>query len=326
MANSTRTHRPSSPCLTAALHYATELGWTVFPAELPSKHPHKKAEFSNGNRWGATDDRKQIERDFRKWPSAAVCIPTGIGNGFFVIEADTLAGHGVDGITNLQNLIAGREWPDTARARSPSGSIHYYFAYPYAGRVRTRTGKNAIVPGVDLLGDGAMVVAPPSVKPDVGEYVWEKRGAIKHGPQWLLDLVIKEDIRRRSTTDDDIEINVDKVVAALDAATNCDLEENDWFRIIAAAYRGSAGHDEAYAAVERWSKKSSKHRDNRTKYRWEAFHAIPPTRVSPATLYWHADQTAPGWREAFVEQAFAVLRQEYAAAVAAASKKGARDA
>lgn len=321
MANSTRT---VNPCLAAALAYA-KFGWTVFPAELPSKHPCKAAIYSNGKRWGATDDPKQIKRDFEKWPDAAVCIPTGIENGFFVVEADTLAGHGVDGITNLQNLIAGREWPETRMVRSPSGSAHYYFMYPHSGRVRNRTGKTAIVPGVDVLGDGGMVVAPPSVKPDAGEYILENRAKIKHAPQWLLDIVTKEDTHKRSAVDDDIEINVDKVVAALNAATNDDLDEDLWYKIMAAAYRGSDGHAEAYEAFLRWSRQSPKHRDKRTKERWRAFDARPPRDIGPGTLYAHANDTAPGWREAMLEEALASLKEEYAAAIAAATAKGARD-
>ena len=315
----------TNPCLQAALAYA-KFGWTVFPAELPSKHPHKAAKYSrSGNRWGATNDSKQITRDFEKWPDAAVCIPTGIENDFFVVEADTPEGHDVDGIANLQTLINGREWPETRTVRSPSGSLHYYFMYPYAGRVRTRTGKIAIVPGVDVLGDGGMVVAPPSVKPSAGEYVLEKRAEIKHAPQWLLDLVTKEEKRKHSTADDDFEVNVDIVVEALNAMTNDNVDEDLWYKLMAAAWRGSAGHDEAYRAFVRWSARSHKHDPRRTRERWQSFNSRPPRDIGPGTLYAHANKTAPGWRDAMIARDLADLARQYAADVAAAKAKGGRD-
>jgi hypothetical protein len=324
MAKDTRT-AAQDKTLNAALRYAG-LGYTVFPAELPSKHPCKAGRFSNGERWGATKDLKQIERDFKKWPDAAVCIPTGIENGFFVVEADTPEGHDVDGIANLQKLIDGREWPETRMARSPTGSIHYYFAYPDQGRIRNRTGEYAIAPGVDVLGEGGMVVCPPSLKPDVGEYIWLNGNGFEQAPQWLLNLVIIKKRKRSAIEDDDIEINVDKVIAALKAATNDNVCEDLWYKIMAAAWRGSNGDQDAYNAFVEWSGRSPKHRARRTKDRWEAFEAEPPRDIGPGTLYAHANATAPGWREAMLAEAMATLLKQYAADVAASKAKGGSNA
>jgi hypothetical protein len=80
--------------LDAALRYATELNFAVFPVPPGTKKSHKSKKHSNGINWGATSDVEQIKRDFKKWPNANVGIPTGIENGFFVIDADTVEGHG----------------------------------------------------------------------------------------------------------------------------------------------------------------------------------------------------------------------------------------
>ena len=64
----------------------------------------KAARYSNGANWGKTRDPDEIESDFTRWPDANVGIPTGVENGIFVVEADTVAGHGVDGIASLQAL------------------------------------------------------------------------------------------------------------------------------------------------------------------------------------------------------------------------------
>ena len=45
-----------------------------------------------------TRDLAEIEADFKKWPDATSALPTGEVNGFWVVEADTEEGHGVDGV------------------------------------------------------------------------------------------------------------------------------------------------------------------------------------------------------------------------------------
>src|SRR5271163_1278003 len=80
-----------------ALYYAN-LGWSVFPAPPGKKKSHKKAEYSNGRKWGMTKDAEEIRRDFNKFEDANVGVVCGTPSGIFVVEADTLEGHDVDGI------------------------------------------------------------------------------------------------------------------------------------------------------------------------------------------------------------------------------------
>jgi Primase C terminal 2 (PriCT-2) len=120
------------------------------------------------------------------------------------------------------------------------------------------------------------------------------------------------------------------VIAALNAATNDDIDEELWVRIMASAFVGSAGDVEAYKAFVEWSKKSNKHDPRRTWERWRYYERNPPRKIGPGTLYLHANETAPGWREAYVNEAFESLRADYAAGIAAAKAKpssnGGRDA
>lgn len=110
----------------AALTYAAR-SWPVFPVDPETKKPLKSAKHSNGKRWGATTDPKAIRRDFKKWPNACIGIPTGEATGFFVLDIDTDAGHGVDGIASLAQLEATYgHLPQTLMVESPSGSLHYY--------------------------------------------------------------------------------------------------------------------------------------------------------------------------------------------------------
>jgi hypothetical protein len=81
--------------LESALAYAAK-GWKVFPAPPGSKKSYKSEKHSGGRKWGMTSDADEIRADFTRWSNAGIGIPTGAVNGIVVIDADTIAGHGVD--------------------------------------------------------------------------------------------------------------------------------------------------------------------------------------------------------------------------------------
>jgi len=288
----------SLSCLDAALRYATELDFIVFPAPIGKKKSHKSAKFSNGVNWGATSDPAQICRDFKKWPDANVGIPTGTENGFFVVEADTKEGHNVDGITNLQALIDAHEpLPETRRACSPSGSIHYYFRFPDG--VKIKNSASELAPGVDVRGEGGMVVAPPSVKPGVGSYEWLNEADIADAPQWLLDLVIDKGDARVASAEPQPQADPTLVAMALAVIPNNDLGWEQWNNIGLATWRATGGSDAGFAAFDAWSKKSKKYNldpDSTTTERWTHYPSSPPTEIGAGTLFHMADEASPGWR------------------------------
>ena len=176
----------------AALGYAT-MGWHVFPVPPGTKSSHKSAEHSNGCRWGATTDPAEIRRDWRRWPKANVGITCGPDSGLFVIEADTVDGHGIDGVGNFAALIAQHGGlPATIEVVSPTGSKHFYFRWPEGEDIRNSTGQ--IAPGVDVRGNGGMVLGVPSVRPDGGTYRWGNPPPLfdlADCPEWLLILCRK---------------------------------------------------------------------------------------------------------------------------------------
>jgi len=170
-----------SAILDAMLLYARN-GFHVFPAPPGKKKGVLAAEFSDGIRWGASNDERAIRRNFRtavellkgRIPNIGILT----GSGFFVLEADTLAGHGVDRIAALEALERQHgKLPETRTGESPSGSPHYYFRHPPGIKI---SGGKPIAPGVDVCGGGQMVIAPPSIGPIArdteifGQYWWRK--------------------------------------------------------------------------------------------------------------------------------------------------------
>jgi hypothetical protein len=183
-----------APLVEHALGYANR-GWHVFPLKLREKVSHKSAAHSDGRKWGQTIDADEIGRDFRQWPDANIGIVTGEASGFFVVETDTADGHGegVDGAAELAKLEAKHgALPATREAISPSGSVHRYFKHP---GFKIKNSASLIGAGIDVRGDGGMVVGPPSVKLGKGVYSWRNGLPIVDAPPWMLDRIVAGKVR-----------------------------------------------------------------------------------------------------------------------------------
>jgi hypothetical protein len=214
------------PMLAAALDYAMR-GWDVFPADTSldektgkfRKKSFKAAQYSNGASWGKTRDPAQIRRDFARWPEASIGLPTGRDNGFFVVETDTKAGHASlekDGDASLRVLEEKYgALPPTLMAESPSGSRHRYFSWPKGVVIRNST--STIAPGIDVRGDGGMVIAPPSVRDD-GVYRWLNDNNIADAPQWLIDLACRPASRGSRTSNGAGQFDEQKIAVASEFA------------------------------------------------------------------------------------------------------------
>jgi hypothetical protein len=182
------------PIIDAALHLAS-VGWTIFPAPPGEKKSYKSAAYSDGRPWGATKDADEIRRDFDNWPNANIGIPTGAINSVFVIDIDRK--NDKDGFASLAALEADHgPLPDTLQVESPSGSVHFYFKHP---GFPISTKASPFAPGIDVRGDGGMVIAPPSIKPGAGAYKWRNSLPIAAAPQWLLDLVKTDTAKRKES-------------------------------------------------------------------------------------------------------------------------------
>jgi hypothetical protein len=290
-------------CLNEALRDASERDWFVFPADLSdgAKKSHKSAEFSkDGRRWGATKDPKQIRRDFKRWPEA-IGVPTGIDNGIFVAETDTIEGHSIDGRANLRMLEAkhGR-LPPTLMAVSPSGSIHHYFKHP-GGKIKSCT----IAPGVDIKGDGGMVIAPPSLRSD-GRYRWLNARPIADAPDWLIERV-RDDAPAQDRSNNGgekdpfeqwrFEAPIEKIVKTLAAISNNDAPWEKWNLVLMATFNASGRSLEGLMAAVTYSKRSGKYNARTTLEKWLGYFKSPPTNVGYGKLKYLADQDTPGWDE-----------------------------
>lgn len=129
------------------------------------KHPRVK-------RQAAIDATEQQWANWlQKWPGMNIGILTGSDTGVFVVDIDPRHGGG----KSLAALIEEHgELPTTASALTGGGGTHYLFRIPQGLTIRNSAGdENAtqgIAPGIDIRGDGGLIVVEPSTT--TGAYTW----------------------------------------------------------------------------------------------------------------------------------------------------------
>jgi hypothetical protein len=113
-----------------------------------------------------------------------ICLDCGKSK-VAVIDADSVEGHGVDGLTTLLDLeLKNGFLPETLMAQTPSGGRHYVFSDP-DGKMKSTAG--VLGPGVDTRGVGGMIVLAPSVVKGKGAYAWLNSLPKAKLPQWVID-------------------------------------------------------------------------------------------------------------------------------------------
>jgi hypothetical protein len=288
----------------AALVYI-KAGFEVFPSPPGTKKSYKSLKFSNGQPWGKTVEASEVRKDWARWKDANVCIATGPVSNCWVLEIDTKEGHDVDGAASLAALEEKHgKLPDTRQAISPSGSIHFYFRWSISsGNIINSTSKVGL--GIDVRGDGGMVVAPPSIKPSKvegepdGQYKWHNQHKILDAPEWLIELVrVKEEEPERTVQEP--QANLDLIRAAVVCIPNDERNWDRWNRLGMAMWRATSGHDDGFQIFNEWSKLNDSYNLTACRERWyDAYPKSPPDRIGAATLFYDAEQAHPGWREEY---------------------------
>lgn len=189
-------------CLAAAIEYAKR-GFRVFPLHSvrdgvctcqdwrdkndkgPCPTPGKHPRFRNWQE-RATCDLLAIEEFWWNHKGSNVGIATGAGSGVFVLDVDPKNG----GQESIEALVMKHGRIDTLQALTGSRGKHFYFAHP--GKP-VRNGVE-LLPGLDIRGDGGLVVAPPSIHVSGNRYEWDGLEEftdmpILPAPDWLLELI-----------------------------------------------------------------------------------------------------------------------------------------
>jgi len=104
----------------------------------------------------ATTDPATLKAWWTKWPMANVGIITGHTSGIVVLDIDD-----TDQVPALVRLLGLDEcfFLDTMTVETGSGGYRLYFK---SEMLLSKDNTGAVLPGVDFIGEGGYVVAPPS--------------------------------------------------------------------------------------------------------------------------------------------------------------------
>ena len=158
-----------------ALAYAGR--WPVFPCAAGKKPLVED--------WGnaASRSHRRIKEWWARWPGALIGVPTGRRSGLVVLDIDVKNGN--SGFDTLAGLgLAGL--PETPMSHTPSGGLHVYFGCHPQAEIRNSVGEKGIGRGVDIRGEGGLVILPSAN----GGYAWDPHWnpstvAFHPAPFWL---------------------------------------------------------------------------------------------------------------------------------------------
>lgn len=175
-----------TPLLNAALRYAKR-GWHVIPVGAGTD---RKLPFIKNWTTEATTDEGRIRHWWLTYPDANVGIATGAKSGFWVVDVDLK-----NGVSGLDSLAArfGRRFDLDVKAclvgKTASGGFHLLFQWDPALPVRNG---QAVLPGVDIRGEGGQIVVAPSYRVIGGErcvYRWNDESLpISSITEWAREL------------------------------------------------------------------------------------------------------------------------------------------
>lgn len=153
--------------------------------DTPGKHP----DTLNGVK-DATKSSKTIKQWWADKSDANIGIATGNASGIIVLDIDPRNG-GNETLKRLKSELG--ELPATVTSNTGGGGKHLVFCYPNFPVRKDSAGK-LLGAGVDILSDGAIMVAPPSRHASGNSYRWAEGQSfddVKPAPlpdKWLAKL------------------------------------------------------------------------------------------------------------------------------------------
>ncbi len=220
----------------------------------PGKHP-RVSDWGNA----ATTVEAEIRAWWERWPLSNIGMPTGAKSGLDVIDDDRARkGLPTDALTIPEG---------SARARTGGGGVHHFTVHVEGVSKRTNFPTN----GVDLQGDGAFVILPPSRHVSGQLYTWEVElnGALPSTPSWALSGPRSLDAAVVALVAPPCPM--DLVLSGLAHATErgaLDPADYDTWIRVGMALRFDFG-DEAFDAWDEWSSRAPNYGE--TEKKWPTF-------------------------------------------------------
>ena len=268
----------------AALYYATEKGWPIFPCRAD------KTPYTSHGVHDATTNPKQIEEWWNAWPMAGIGLNVGEA-GMMVVDGDP--GHDMD---ELHKNLGPEGLPDTPLySRTPRGGWHRFYGLGEGEIVSPSASK--LAKHVDVRSFNSYVLLPPSRTGD-GEYEWEEEGK----PHYRTDEMVRLSNSAREKHEDrnnwlieaDLPENVELAIEWLktEAKIAIDGQGGDHMAVATAAYMKSYAISEEMAldlmwehwnprCLQPWSGDQVDHFQQKVENGY-AYNTSPPGNITPA--------------------------------------------
>ena len=159
-------------------------GKAVFRLAAGSKEPMAG---SHGH-LDASSECDVIRAWWAKEPNANIGMATGGRSGAWILDIDPTHG-GNESLIRLINRYG--DLPNTVSVHTPSGGLHYWWAWP--DDIEIRNSQSRVGDGIDVIAEGGYIVCPPSALSNGGRYRWVEPsdGVIAAAPNWLVELTQK---------------------------------------------------------------------------------------------------------------------------------------
>lgn len=288
------------------LNWITESGaCSCGRAECHSAGKHPFALLARNGAHSATKDPERIRVWWETHPQLNVGIATGAPSGVVVIDIDPRNGGDVtwEGLLERNHAAA----PDTARAQTGGGGVHLLFRYDAERLPHVATGK-----GIDIKGDGGLIVVEPSRHASGRLYAWDAEADPLEGctiadvPDWL--------IAPRQATVTNFNGGAPRAAGYLDPQRIADaraamahLDPDDytvWVSVGMALHSTDA--PEAFALWCEWASRSHKFDADASRVKWLSFGKTKSGLHVESIFAWAADAGWSGETQRVAEPAHTV--------------------
>ena len=184
-----REYQGGDDMILIAIGYARE-GYKIFPCINKGKDKKKPLIKDWPN--VATNDLKQINEWWTKWPNAAIGLPTGAINNIWVVDCD-IKNDG-NGIEEFLKICKENDYNpnDTLIIVTPTEGLHYYYRYEVGKLIKTSVKEIGI--DIDVRGDGGYIIGAKSLI-DGKAYRRLNENDIQKAPSWLTELCRKKELK-----------------------------------------------------------------------------------------------------------------------------------
>lgn len=159
-------------------------GWKIFPIAKGTKKECLTKWIHGGPGQEASNDLTQVEAWAETWPGCNWGLATGQASGVFIVDSDNPKGWkwaSENGLTETRRVKSG--------SSTKQDAFHCYIEQPEGVKVKNSTG--ALHDGIDIRGDGGMVLLPGSLHPEGNFYTLVDDREPMKAPAFLIELVKK---------------------------------------------------------------------------------------------------------------------------------------